>query len=33
MENLYTNTQYIINAVEKVSAKLVKLEQDSSVRP
>ena len=31
--NLYTNPQYIINAAEKVSAKLAKLGQGSSVRP
>ena len=31
--NLYTNPQYIINAAEKVSARLAKLGQSSSVRP
>ena len=31
--NLYTNPQHIINAAEKVSARLAKLGQSSSVRP
>ena len=30
---IFTNPQYIINAPEKVSAKLAKLGQGSSVRP
>ena len=30
---IFTNPQYIINAAEKVSAKLAKLGQGSSVRP